>query len=46
MSESDLLNEKRFNSFASVRQNCTGYYYIDSKYYFEDIYQALMEAKR
>ena len=46
MLNSELLTTNRYNSFASVKQNCTSKYYIDGKDYFADVYDLLMDAKK
>ncbi|TBU06403.1 phospholipase D2 [Hamiltosporidium magnivora] len=51
----DLLNKilmescntatHRFNSFSPVRKNCDFIYYIDGKYYFEELYNRIKKSK-
>ena len=45
MKDNDYLTSKRYQSFASVREKCSANYYIDGKGYFNDLYEALLQAK-
>lgn len=38
MKESTYLEVKRYHSFADIRSNCSGKYYIDGRNYFSDLY--------
>lgn len=39
LAENHYLEPNRFESFARVRDNCSGKFYIDGEQYFRDMYE-------
>lgn len=46
LADNHYLEVNRYGSFASVRENCDGRFYIDGEDYFRDLYDELIRARK